>query len=207
MKKRTWQLWDWGGPREGAGRKPKGPRAGITHATRPRLRHLPLHVSVRVRPHIRNLRSRRIFRRLERAFYIASDRFGMRITHFHVLGNHLHLIVEAEDKRALSRGMQGLGIRIAKAVNRILGLKGAVLADRYFARRLFTPGEVRRAIDYVLRNHVKHFDSADIISRYSSEWYFTLGADTFPPVAAPYTWMVREATGRAPPLAAVRLRT
>ncbi|HWV38452.1 MAG TPA: hypothetical protein VN033_08235 [Vulgatibacter sp.] len=49
-----------------------------------------------------------------------AERFGMRLTHHSVQGNHLHLIVEAKDARALSRGMQGLSIRVAQGMNRLM---------------------------------------------------------------------------------------
>ena len=40
------------------------------------------------------------------------------------MGNHLHLIVEADGNEALSRAMQGLCIRIAKALNAMMNLAG-----------------------------------------------------------------------------------
>jgi hypothetical protein len=85
-------------------------------------------------PHVWNLRSRRCFSRIAKSFSRGRDRFGFRIVHFSVQGNHLHLVVEADDERALARGMQGLGVRIAKALNRLMARKGAVFADHYHAR-------------------------------------------------------------------------
>jgi REP-associated tyrosine transposase len=41
--------------------------------------------------------------------------------HFSVPPTHLHLIVEAHDEVALSRGMQGLSIRMARAAHRLCG--------------------------------------------------------------------------------------
>jgi hypothetical protein len=73
-----------------------------------------------------------------------------------VQGNHLHLIVEAADKRALSRGMQGLAIRLARRVNGAVGRSGGVFADRYHARALGSPREVRNALAYVLLNRQRH---------------------------------------------------
>jgi REP element-mobilizing transposase RayT len=122
----------------------------------------PVHVTVRVRRHVFNLRAQRAFRPICRALNAARDRFGMRVCHFSVQGNHLHLLVEAEDGRAITRGMKGLGVRVAKALNRVMStalgreVKGAVLEDRYHARALRTPTEVARALRYVLRNHEKH---------------------------------------------------
>jgi putative transposase len=41
----------------------------------------------------------------------------MRLVEFTVLSNHLHLIVEADNSTELSRGMQGLCVRLARALN------------------------------------------------------------------------------------------
>jgi hypothetical protein len=78
------------------------------------------------------------------------------LVQFSVQRDHLHLIVEASDRRALSRGMQGLSIRVARATNGELGRKGPVFADRYHARALTTPRAVRFALRYVLLNARKH---------------------------------------------------
>ena len=185
------KLPTWGGRRRGAGRKPNGDKAGVPHLTRARLRRLAVHVNWRMRDHVWNLRSRRCFRRIEAALWAACDRFGMRITHFSVQGNHIHLIVEAEDQACLSRGMQGLGIRIAKKLNRVMGRSGAVLADRYFAHVLRTPSEIRRAVSYVLRNHQRHFESADILDEYASNGYRAGEA----PVVPAMTYLMRRTLG------------
>ncbi|MCA1828240.1 MAG: hypothetical protein ABR567_22120, partial [Myxococcales bacterium] len=80
-----------------------------------------------------------------------------RVVHYSVQGNHLHLIVEAADRVSLRRGMQGLMVRIARAVNRAAApRKGGVFADHYFARELRTPAEVRRAVRNVLDNRMLH---------------------------------------------------
>ena len=44
---------------------------------------------------------------IEDALRRHASAFGVRIIHYSIQGNHLHLIVEAEDPRALSRAMQG----------------------------------------------------------------------------------------------------
>src|SRR4051812_10929283 len=103
-----------GGPRPKSGR----PRTGHTsHDARPKF-HKPtaVHVTLRVRRHVWNLRSRRCYRLVQRAF----ARFKARLIEFSLMGNHLHLIVEADDSAGLSRAMQGLAIRIAKALNALM---------------------------------------------------------------------------------------
>ena len=57
---------------------------------------------------------------------------------------------------ALARGMQGLTIRMARHLNRALGRRGRVFADRYFSRVLKTPREVRNCLAYVLNNEQRH---------------------------------------------------
>jgi len=64
--------------------------------------------------------------------------------------NHVHVLVEADGSTALARGVQGLSIRLAKAINRVLGRRGRVWADRFHARALRTPREVRNGLVYVI---------------------------------------------------------
>ena len=50
------------------------------------------------------------------AIRLSNERGIIGVTDFSILSNHLHLIVEALDRKTLSRGMQGVKIRIAKAI-------------------------------------------------------------------------------------------
>jgi hypothetical protein len=88
---------------------------------------------------------------LERA---SSERY--RVVHYSIQGDHVHFVVEASDRVALSRGTQGLAIRLARAFNRVVRRRGKVWGDRFFARDLRSPREVRAGIVYVLMNHKKH---------------------------------------------------
>jgi REP element-mobilizing transposase RayT len=103
-----------------------------------------------------SLRIARLFARVQKALAGGQARFGFRLVHYSVQSNHLHLIAEAADRRSLSRGVQGLNIRVARAVNRQLERKGRVFADRYHARALQTPRAVHFALRYVLLNARKH---------------------------------------------------
>jgi putative transposase len=85
------------------------------------------------------------------------DRFGFRLCEFSIQRDHLHLIAEARDRRALARGMQGLAVRCARRLNRLWRRKGTVFADRYHDHVLRSPREVRRALCYVLNNARRHF--------------------------------------------------
>jgi REP element-mobilizing transposase RayT len=90
------------------------------------------------------------------AFSRGKDRFGFRLVHYAVQPNHLHLIVEAKDKRALSSGARGLAIRIAMRLNHVLRRKGKVFTERYHAMPLTSPRQVRRALAYVLLQERRH---------------------------------------------------
>jgi REP element-mobilizing transposase RayT len=154
-----------GGRRAGAGRRPKGQRAGVSHLRRPEhQRRYPLHVTVKLLPIARTLRTKKLVQAARGALAAGCNRFGFRLVEFSVEHDHYHFIAEAEDRRALSRGMQGLTIRIAKALNRALTRAGRVFADRYHARALRSPREIREAVAYVLRNEAKHaFQRGDVL--------------------------------------------
>jgi len=111
---------------------------------------------LKVLPYVYNLRTRRCFSRILRCLKAGKERFGFRVIHYSVQGNHFHFLAEAANRKALSRGMQGLSIRIAKALNKVMGRRGRVFADRYHARILKTPSEVRAAMGYVLKNALRH---------------------------------------------------
>lgn len=156
------QFRTWGGARAGAGRPPKGKSAGVSHLRRPSLSHRhPVHVTLRLTSGVPSLRKQALFVRVRSALASGQERFGFRIVHFSVQSNHLHLIAEAADRRALSRGVQGLSVRVARAVNSRLERKGRLLADRYHARALKSPRAVRYALRYVLLNARKHLSVSD----------------------------------------------
>jgi len=151
---------------------------------------------LRVRAHVWNLRSGRCRRRLQACFAKARGRFGARLIEYSVLGNHLHLIVEADGHHALARGMQGLCIRIAKALNALMGLAGGVFDDHYFARLLRTPTELVRAIAYVLGNFRRHFGGGASDEHASAALPEPVRAALLAP---PRGWLLREGWRRAPP--------
>ena len=176
----------WGGRREGAGRPREDGivgRPGVPHVTRPALKaRFPVHVTWRMEPGVWNLRTNRCFGVMKRAMYAGAARGGFRLVHYAVMGNHVHLLVEAPDRLRLARGMQGLGVRLARALNRVMGRSGRVIGDRYHAHILRTPSEVRRARAYLLGNARRH--------------YARVGVDPFAsraPVMAARTWLLRRA--------------
>jgi REP element-mobilizing transposase RayT len=156
-----------GGRRKGAGR----PRVKTAHGLpyeprtkRPRFKAShPLHVVMRAKADVGSLRTFEGFAAIREA-RVSTIRVDaeFRIIHFSIQRTHIHLIVEAKDKQALSTGMQGFAISCAKQINaavtarRGVRRRGSVFTDRYYARALRTPREARNCLSYVLNNWRHH---------------------------------------------------
>jgi putative transposase len=184
-----------GGPRKGAGRKPKGDKALVSHLARPRFEKVtPAHLTLRIDDSVPSLRSSRRFAVIRTCFAAARDRgFGLRLVEFSVLNNHLHLVVEADSSRSLSRGMQGLCIRLAKALNAALRRSGRIFADHYHSHLLRTPTEVANALDYVKSNAEHHYGEV------GPDWFSSQNAALREVLASPLGWLLRVGWRRARP--------
>ena len=132
----------------------------------------------------------------------ASVKPGFRVIEFNVLGNHIHFIVEANGADDLARGAQGLAVRIARNSNSALNRTGKLFGQRYHARSLKTPTEVRNALRYVLLNRKHHAAEKRFergwIDPFSSAIWFTgwtrpvqYIATEPRPTALAQTWLLR----------------
>jgi putative transposase len=171
-------LSTWGGRRAGAGRKPRSGRRGLVPRTR-RPAHdpsHPVHVTMRAGA-TPDLRAQTPFRAVKGCLIRLAHRGSIRVVHFSVQRDHVHLIVEAPPGTELARGLQGLASGIARAVNRAVGRRGRFWRDRYHRRDLTSPRQMRNTIVYVLHNFRKHrpedalptLDQLD--SRSSAAWF------------------------------------
>src|SRR5262245_55529437 len=154
MKKRVLQrefgFTNWGGKRRGAGRKPAGDRARVSHAKRAtRATRFPVLVTMRLQAGLLSLRADYTHALLRDAFAAGSNR-TFHVIEYSVQSNHLHAIVEANDEHALSSGMNGLGTRIARRLNRSWKRAGRVFDDGFHARILRCPRAVGLALIDVL---------------------------------------------------------
>src|SRR5215467_11754434 len=136
-----------GGKRRGAGRPRKGSRAGSPHTQRPFLHaRYPVHVTLRVVGAVGNLRRRCVYQAVREATLTTARREDFRIVHLSIQRTHIHLLVEANDKLALARGMQGFQISAAKHLNAAISKgrpgprrRGTVFPDRYHAEIITSP--------------------------------------------------------------------
>jgi REP element-mobilizing transposase RayT len=171
-----------GGKRDGAGRPKRGPRASERHKKRPPLRaHQPVHVIVRVDPVVGGLRRRRAYQAFRRALQTSLKRTDFRVVQLSLQRQHVHLVVEASNERALARGMQGLQVAAARYLNAAISIErrerrtGRVFVDRYHARILKTPTEVRNVLNYVMNNWRHHQEDQGIDSMFWDVDYFSSG--------------------------------
>ena len=152
-----------GGRRRGAGRPPTGERSSEPHGARPpHDRRHPVHVTIRVVADVSSLRSRLVYMQLRESTIVTAKREDFRIVHMSIQSNHVHLLVEADHEQALSRGVRGFSISAARRVNATItertGIRrtGKVVADRFHARPLTTPRQVRNVLSYILNNWRHH---------------------------------------------------
>jgi REP element-mobilizing transposase RayT len=211
-------LFRRGGKRRGAGRKPNGSRAGERHAARPDFKsYHALHVVMRIAPAVGSLRRRKLYKAMRDATITAALRERFRIVHISLQHNHVHMLVEAEHKAALGRGMQGFAISAARHINTALGdgrqrRRGKVFADRYHVEVIKSPTRARHAISYVLSNFRKHGEDREglastwLVDPFSSaisfpDWAELEGhacmwpiRETYDPlvVRRPQSWLLRE---------------
>jgi len=212
------ELFRRGGKRKGAGRPPKGKRAGSGHQKRPDVKpHHALHVVLRVVPEIGSLRRRLMYRAMREATIVAALRERIRIVHISLQRTHVHLMVEADDAGKLARGIQGFQISAARNINTILGdgkrrRRGAVFADRYHLEVIKSPTRARHAIGYILSNWRHHREDREglpstwLVDPFSSGISFPDWAemadrdlmwpvrDTYDPlvVRRPASWVLKE---------------
>ena len=161
-----------GGKRPGAGRKPKGARPGASHRARPEHdpRH-PVHVTMRVVGSAAGLRCKDMYLAIREATITSAKHEDFRIIHLSIQRDHLHMIVEADSRAALSSGIRGFSISAARQINKAYTERGGdrrmgrVFADRYHARPLTSPRAVRHALAYTLANWRKHGEDQAAFAR------------------------------------------
>ena len=154
-----------GGRRKGAGRKKTTGRSNVAHVRRERVKkHEPQLVTLRLEADARDIRRWRYWGAIVGAIS-KSARNLFQVGAWSIQDGHLHLVTEANTWTDLSNGVRALEIRLARAINKVMKRKGRVFADRYHARALATPTEVRNALVYVLQNVRKHLRARGIAPR------------------------------------------
>jgi REP-associated tyrosine transposase len=215
-----------GGKRRGAGRRPpRGKRSSEAHKQRPFLHErYPVHIVLRTVRAVGNLRRRSVWQAVREATLTTALREDFRIVHLSLQRTHVHLIIEAANKEALARGMQGFQISAAKHLNAAISKgrpgprrRGCVFPDRYHAEIIRSPTQARHTLSYVMNNWRKHEeDRAEPMSTWKIDWFSTAamfpgwaeygdevflwrGPPTYDPLVVyqPKTWLLREGWKKA----------
>jgi hypothetical protein len=108
---------------------------------------MPLHINFSYKTQIRNKDTLML---LKRAILNARLK-GLKIIHYSMQTNHIHIIVEAMDNKILTTGMRSLTVTFAKGLK-----KEKIQVKRYHLHILRTLREAKNAIRYVLFNQQKH---------------------------------------------------
>lgn len=166
------ELFRRGGKRKGAGRKPRRARSGSPHHERPEIKpSQALHVVLRVESAVGSLRRRRMYKAMREATIVAAVRERIRIVHISLQRTHVHLLVEAENKKALARGVQGFQISAARNINAMLGedryrrRRGRVFTDRYHLEVITSPTRAHHALSYIVNNWRKHREDQQAVAK------------------------------------------
>jgi len=156
-----------GGRRPGAGRKRLHSR-GVSHLKREVVtKRTPQHINFKFQCRIRNKDCLKLLKRsIENA-----QKMGLKVIHFSLQSNHVHLITEADNNETLTRGMRALTITFSKGLK-----KGRVQLERYHLHVLKTLRETKHAIQYILFNQQKHdHKKFSQVDGYSSALYLKDG--------------------------------
>lgn len=146
-----------GGKRPGAGRKLAPGAVRSPHVRRPEItRHEPQHVSLKVDKAVGRLRRSAAYAAIRRAVAACIGRTDFAIVHSSIQHNHIHLIIEAHNKRALANGVRAFMISATHHLNNARGRRGRVFIARYHATPIGTPLQARNALAYVLNNWRRH---------------------------------------------------
>lgn len=92
----------------------------------------------------------------------------LKIIHYTLEYNHIHLLVEAASNRVLHSGMQAFGISLAKGINRFKRLKGTVYKHRYHYRQISSPRDLKNVLHYIFHNGIKHKRTRFALDLYNS---------------------------------------
>lgn len=131
----------------------------MAHEKREQVRtHIPLHINFKYKLSVKNKEG---LKALHKAIKNARSH-GLKIIHFSLQHNHVHLIIVATNNRILTKGMRSLTITLSKTLD-----KGRIQLQRYHLHVLRTRKEAKNAFHYVLFNERKHTGKMTIDS-YSS---------------------------------------
>jgi hypothetical protein len=139
---------------------------GIRHIKREEIRRpMPLHLTIKlIKADIQN---KIILKGLRHAIFRARLQ-GLRIIHYSLEHNHVHLYAECDNNITLGKAMKAFGVSFVKKVNSYFLRKGTCYKTRYHLRTLRSASEVKNVLNYILKNGMKHKRTSSVIDPYNS---------------------------------------
>lgn len=141
---------------------------GIRHTARPVLtKPSSLHLTIKVQKIKADIKNKMILTMLKKAI-LNARRMGLKVIHYSLEYDHVHLLIEADNNVILGKGMQSLGVTLSKAINRTKRIKGRVYKHRYHFRKINSARELKNVMFYIFNNGVKHGASKSLNTIYNS---------------------------------------
>lgn len=151
--------------------RPASNDKGIRHTRRERItKQSALHFTIKVRENKADIKNKRLLKILHHAIKRARLK-KLKVLHYSLEYNHVHLLVEARDNQIIHQGMQAFGISFAKAINKIKFLKGRVYKNRYHFRKITSLRDYKNVLLYIFRNGIKHKRTQSLFDPYNSMVY------------------------------------
>ncbi len=167
---------------KGAGR-PALHDKGIRHCERERInKPTSLHLTIKVRDNKADIKNKSLLKALHHAIKRARLK-NLKVLHYSLEYNHIHLLVEASSNGIIHQGMQALGISLAKKINAIKRLKGTVYKHRYHLRKLTSLRELKNVLYYIFNNGIHHSRTSSMLDPYNSLPAFVHLQSLYGPVA------------------------
>lgn len=141
---------------------------GIRHIKREKVnKQTSLHLTIKVRKDKADIKNKHILKALHHA--IKRARFKrLKIIHYSLEYNHVHLLAESYDEKILHCSMQAFGISLAKQINKFKALNGTVYKHRYHLRKINSPRDLKNVLHYIFKNGIHHKRTSSVLDPYNS---------------------------------------
>lgn len=141
---------------------------GIRHTARPLIKKASaLHITIKVKKIKADIKNKSVLKLLHRGIANARKQ-KLRIIHFTLEYDHIHLLIEADNNLILGKGMKALGVTLAKGVNRLKKQKGDVYKHRYHFRKIENLIQYKRVLNYIFTNGIKHKTANSLMNGFHS---------------------------------------
>ena len=167
------------------------------------------HVTIKLIKGLPSLRSTEASEVILEGIRRVNEKGVVRIVHYSIQSNHVHMLVEAENSADLSKGMAslntGLGMRLNRLFDRVG--EGSVFQQRFHMVVISTPAQMKNALLYVLKNHEHHvgkrrpgsklFDPYSSASTFPFWRGYTASESSEGPTVEPRTWLLTRGWSKA----------